>query len=136
MQALARGKRRIKMIRSLAPAVGLFALTTLWTAQATAHPLTLAECAEGGEFIRNAALARDTGITREFFVGRLEEDLVLIKAFPPHLRWFVQDAAEERLLSQAVFEVFDSPTKPEQHESQFINDCILTTTAYVEELEL
>jgi hypothetical protein len=126
----------MKMIRSLAPAVGLFALTTLWTAQATAHPLTLAECAEGGEFIRNAALARDTGVTREFFVGRLEEDLVLIKAYPPQLRWFVQDAAEEKFLSEAVFAVFDEPVKPEQHESRFISDCIQTTTAYVEELEL
>lgn len=124
------------MIRSLAPAVGLFALTTLWTAQATAHPLTLAECAEGGEFIRNAALARDAGVTREFFVGKLEEDLLVIRSFPPQLRWFVQDAAEEKFLSEAVHAVFDQPLKPAQHESRFISDCIQTTTAYVEETEL
>jgi hypothetical protein len=78
------------MMRSHVSAVGLFALTSIWTAQATAHPLTLAECAEGGEFIRNAALARDAGTSREFFIGRLEEDLILIQAFPPQLRWFVQ----------------------------------------------
>lgn len=124
------------MIRSLAPAVGLFALTALWTAQAAAHPLTLAECAEGGEFIRNAALARDAGITREFFVGKLEEDLLLIKSFPPELRWFVQDEAEEKFLSEAVHAVFDQPLEPAQHESRFISDCIQTTAAYVEETEL
>jgi hypothetical protein len=31
--------------------------------------------AEGGNFIRNAALARDGGASREFFVGRREDDL-------------------------------------------------------------
>ncbi len=117
------------MIRSHAYAVGLFALTTtIWVAQATAHPLTLAECAEGGEFIRNAALSRDAGATREFFIGKLEEDLILIQAFPPQLRWFVQDSFDEAFLSRRVERVFDTPMKPEQHEAAFISDCIQTTT--------
>ncbi len=115
------------MMRSHVSAVGLFALTSIWVAQATAHPLTLAECAEGGEFIRNAALARDAGASREFFVGKLEEDLSLIHAFPPQLRWFVQDAVDEEFLSRRVKRVFDKPMKPEQHEAAFISDCIQTT---------
>jgi hypothetical protein len=115
------------MIRSQACAAGLFALTGIWTAQAAAHPLTLAECAEGGEFIRNAALARDAGASREFFIGKLEEDLILIQAFPPQLRWFVQDVVDADFLSRRVERVFDKPMKPEQHEAAFISDCIQTT---------
>ena len=117
------------MIRSHASAVGLFALTSIWVAQATAHPLTLTECAEGGEFIRNAALARDAGASREFFIGKLEEDLILIQAFPPQLRWFVQDAMDQQFLSRRVEGVFDKPMKPEQHEAAFISDCIQTTAS-------
>ncbi|MGQ0579517.1 MAG: hypothetical protein ACT4PQ_11490 [Betaproteobacteria bacterium] len=115
------------MMLSHVSAVGLFALTSIWVAQAAAHPLTLAECAEGGEFIRNAALARDAGASREFFVSKLEEDLLLIQAFPPQLRWFVQDAVDEAFLSRRVEKVFDMPLKPEQHEAAFISDCIQTT---------
>ena len=47
-----------------------------WSAVAVALPHSASECREGGDFIRNAALARDAGYTREFFVGRLEEDFV------------------------------------------------------------
>jgi hypothetical protein len=117
------------MIRRHVSAVGLFALTSIWVAQATAHPLTLAECAEGGEFIRNAALARDAGATRQFLIGKLEEDLLLIQAFPPQLRWFVQDAVDEEFLSRRLEKVFDEPMKPEQHEAAFISDCIQTTAS-------
>lgn len=91
---------------------------------AGAHELTRVECSEGGEFIRNAALARDAGITREFFVNKLTEDLMLIRAFPPDLRWFVQDAGDERLLSDAVFRVFDDPMPAEKHEAEFIGACV------------
>jgi hypothetical protein len=94
-----------------------------------AHSLTRAECDEGGEFIRNAALARDAGVTREFFVGRLVEDLSLIRAFPPQLRWFVQDAEDEKLLTEAVFDVFDAPVKAEQHEAAFIRACMHAAAA-------
>ena len=114
------------MIRRRVSAVGLFALS-IWVVQATAHPLTLAECAEGGEFIRNAALARDSGASREFFIGKLAEDLILIQAFPPQLRWFVQDAVDEEFLTRRLERVFDEPLNPEQHEAEFISDCIQTT---------
>ncbi len=114
------------MNRSLASAIGLFALSNIWGIQVMAHSLTLAECTEGGEFIRNAALARDNGVTREFFVNKLVEELAMIQSFPPQLRWFVQDSSDETLLSEAVFKVFDEPMKAEQHESSFISACIQT----------
>ena len=114
------------MIRNLASAIGLFVLSNMWAVQILAHPLTLAECNEGGEFIRNAALARDNGVTREFFVNKLAEDLIMIQSFPPHLRWFVQDSGDEKLLSEAVYKVFDEPMKAEEHEAAFINACMQT----------
>jgi hypothetical protein len=116
------------MIRSLAVAVGLFAVSITWVAEATARNISLAECSEGGEFIRNAALARENGVTREFFLGKLEEDLLVIRAFPPELRWFVQDDADEVFLSESAAKVFDEPKKPEEHEAAFIHDCLLHTT--------
>ena len=123
------------MIRMRVSAVVLFALTSIWIGEANAHALTLAECAEGGEFIRNAALARDAGASREFLIGKLEEDLMLIQAFPPQLRWFVQDAVDEEFLSRRLERVFDEPMKPEQHEAAFISDCI-QTTAFADDSEV
>jgi len=117
------------MNRNLASAIGLFVLSTMWAVQVMAHPLTLAECNEGGEFIRNAAFARDNGMTREFFVDKLAEDLIMIQSFPPQLRWFVQDSGDEKLLSEAVFKVFDEPMKAEQHEASFIGACLQTAQA-------
>jgi hypothetical protein len=117
------------MNRSLASAVGLFVLSSMWGIQVMAHPLTLAECTEGGEFIRNAALARDNGVTREFFVNKLVEDLIMIQSFPPQQRWFVQDSGDEKLLSEAVFKVFDEPMKADQHEASFIGACLQTAEA-------
>ena len=111
------------MNRRIIRAIGLFALGSACAVPALAHDLTLSECNEGGEFIRNAALARDNGMTRAFFVDKLEEDLMLIRAFPPQLRWFAQDASDEKLLTQAVLQVFDAPLKPEQHEAAFIINC-------------
>ena len=111
------------MNRHIICIIGLFALGTACAIPAFAHELTLAECTEGGEFIRNAALARDNGMTRALFLGKLEEDLMLIRAFPPQLRWFAQDASDEQLLTEAVLQVFDAPVKPEQHEAAFLMNC-------------
>lgn len=104
---------------------GVIALTA--PGLAGAHPLTLEECTEGGEFIRHAAMSRDAGITRQLFMSRFAEDIALIRAFPPELRWFVQDEQDERLLGSAAERVFDRPMKPEQHEAAFVSDCIQTT---------
>lgn len=112
------------MIRYLLGSAAGLLISGLFALPAIAHELTRAECDEGGEFIRNAALARDAGITREFFVNKLTEDLMLIQSFPPHLRWFVQDAGDEQLLSNAVFKVFDNPMPAEKHEAEFIHACL------------
>lgn len=103
----------------------LAAIVLAWSATAAAHPHSARECREGGDFIRNAALARDAGYTREFFVGRLEEDFVMIRAFPPDLRWFVRDPGDEDFLRGEVEAVFGSPTSSDQHRAGFVQRCIL-----------
>jgi len=103
----------------------LAAIALAWSALATAHPHSARECREGGDFIRNAALARDAGYTREFFVGRLEEDFVMIRAFPADLRWFVRDPGDEEFLRGEVEAVFGSPTSSDQHRAAFLQRCIL-----------
>jgi len=105
------------MRRALAAAVAL------WATAVAAQPHSVRECREGADFIRNAALARDSGATREFFVGRLEEDLVAIRAFPPTLRWFVHDAADEDFLRAEVYAVFDDPAGSERHRDAFLERC-------------
>jgi hypothetical protein len=82
------------------------------------------ECREGGDFIRNAALSRDGGATRAFFVGRLEEDFLTIRAFPPSLRWFVHDEDDEVFLRAEVEAVFDAPAPSEQHRAGFLERCV------------
>jgi hypothetical protein len=101
----------------------LLAVLLLLPLGAAAHPHSARECREGGDFIRNAALSRDGGATREFFVGRLEEDLLTIRAFPPSLRWFVSDADDELFLRSEVEAVFDAPQSSEQHRAGFVARC-------------
>jgi hypothetical protein len=101
----------------------LLIAVTAWSAAAAAHPHSAGECREGGDFIRNAALARDAGATRQFFVGRLEDDLVAIRAFPPTLRWFVHDFADEAFLRAEVSDVFDAPKASEWHRDGFLERC-------------
>lgn len=95
----------------------------LVTSGALAQPHSARECREGGDFIRNAALARDSGATRAFFVGKLEDDLVAVRAFPPALRWFVHDAADEDFLRAEVYAVFDDPAASERHRDAFLERC-------------
>ena len=95
----------------------------LSTAAAAQQPHSQRECREGGDFIRNAALSRDLGATREFFVGRLEEDLLTIQAFPPPLRWFVHNTDDEVFLRGEVEAVFDLPQSSEQHRADFFDRC-------------
>jgi hypothetical protein len=99
------------------------ALAVLLPVAAAAHPHSASECREGGDFIRNAALSRDGGATREFFLGRLEEDLLTIRAFPAALRWFVSDEEDERFLRAEVEAVFDAPQDSERHRADFVARC-------------
>jgi hypothetical protein len=89
-----------------------------------AEPHSPSECREGGDFIRNAALSRDSGATREFFVGRLEEDLLTIQAFPASLRWFVHTKDDERFLRAEVEAVFDAPRTGDEHRASFLTRCV------------
>ena len=103
----------------------LFAATCLaWCATAVAHPHNAGECREGGDFIRNAALSRDAGYSRQFFIGKLEEDFVAIRAYPPALRWFVRDQGDEQFLRAEVEAVFDAPRSSEEHRAGFLQRCI------------
>jgi len=88
-----------------------------------AHDLSAVECREGSEFIEHAAMSRDYGLSRDDFLRRMQEDLQAIQAFPPALRWFVQDAADEELLVSAAQRVFDEPRAPEDHRSEFLQAC-------------
>ena len=90
---------------------------------AAAQPHSARECREGGDFIRNAALARDGGTSREFFVGRLEDDLLAIRAFAAALRWFAHDAGDEAFLRAEVHAVFDAPGPSELHRDAFLERC-------------
>ncbi|HUN67531.1 MAG TPA: hypothetical protein VMU46_01960 [Burkholderiales bacterium] len=101
----------------------LGALLVLACGPALAHRPSAVECREAGDFIRNAARSRDGGTTREFFIDRLKQDYVLIRAFRPELRWFVLDADDEEFLQAEVELVFDAPLADEQHRADFIERC-------------
>lgn len=91
---------------------------------AYASQLSMAECFEGSDFIANAALARENGMSRAAFLGRLEEDLELIQAYPPQLRWFAKDRDDEAFLYESAKQVFDQPLAPEQHRAGFLAACL------------
>ncbi|MBS0336863.1 MAG: hypothetical protein JSS40_08655 [Proteobacteria bacterium] len=101
------------------------AALALAAGSAFAHKPTVQECREAGEFIRNAALARDAGMPREAFLDRLLGDLVAIRAHPPELRWFAQDVDDEVFLVAAVERVFDAPMKSTEHESEMLGSCLV-----------
>jgi len=93
-------------------------------AAASASTLSIAECFEGSDFIANAALARENGMPRATFLGRLEDDLEVIHAYPPQLRWFAKDRADEVFLYESAREVFDQPLTPDQHRARFLAACL------------
>jgi len=116
-------------LTTLAKQLALAAAIGGLSCAASAHDLTLAECAEGGDFIMHAAMSRENGMTREAFLERMESDIRLIQAFPPQLRWFVQDEDDEELLTSAARLVFDSPREPESHQSEFLAACAARVSA-------
>ena len=90
---------------------------------ALGHQRTLEECLEGGDFIANAAHSRDNGMTKAEFLGRLLDDIRLIQAFPPQLRWFVVDPEDAEFLAAEATKVFDAPARPDAHRAQFLSRC-------------
>jgi hypothetical protein len=103
--------------------LALAAVLVLACGPVLAHKPSATECQEAGDFIRNAARSRDGGTTREFFIDRLHQDYVLIRAFRPELRWFVLDADDEEFLQAEVEQVFDAPLAGEQHRTDFLERC-------------
>lgn len=85
---------------------------------------SLQECVEASDFVANAARARDNGMTREAFIARLEDDFIVIRAYPPALRWFVRDEDDERFLRESVRAVYDRPLLPERHREAFLVACL------------
>jgi hypothetical protein len=94
------------------------------------------ECREGAQFIGNAAQSRKNGATREFFLGKLEEDLVLLASIPPHLRWFAHGEREAQFLRDAVIDVFAFPREPGEHAAAFLARCLVTAGLSPLEAEL
>src|SRR5436189_5694183 len=84
---------------------------------------TLGDCLEASDFIANAALSRDNGMTRDAFIQRLNGDFAAIRAFPSELRWFVRDEDDERFLEDAAEHVFDAPAAPAAHRRDCLQAC-------------
>jgi hypothetical protein len=95
----------------------------LIAAQSAAHPLSLQECFEGGDFIAHAAQARDNGMTKAAFSDKLLADVYLVQAFPRELRWFVQDPEDAEFLLAEATMVFDRPRASEAHRTDFLSRC-------------
>jgi hypothetical protein len=86
------------------------------------HP-SLTECLEASDFVGNAALSRENGVSAQKFIERMQQDFTLIHAFPQELRWFVHDADDESYLLGAARDVFDRPAPPEEHRRAFLESC-------------
>src|SRR6267142_2099653 len=82
------------------------------------------ECSEGAQFIGYAAQSRKNGATKEMFVTKLDEDLFVLAAIPPELRWFAHGDAEAHFLREAVLNVFEFPRDPREHATAFLSSCL------------
>ena len=109
----------MKNIRSAAAMAVLAGAAVLAANAAEAHALSLEECAEGSDFIKNAALARDEGMQERQFVAQFQADVQALQRLPAELRWFVQDKDDEVFLLSAVQEVFRKPKPATVHQAQF-----------------
>ena len=86
------------------------------------HP-SLTECLEASDFVGNAALSRENGVSAQKFIERMQQDFTLIHAFPQELRWFVHDLDDELYLLGAARDVFERPAPPEEHRRTFLESC-------------
>jgi hypothetical protein len=102
----------------------------LWAALLLASALpalaskhTSAECREGGEFIRNAAISRDNGLLKDAFLDRLIADLSMIRGLPDGMRWFARDEADESLLIRYAERIYDYRMSAKNNEDAFLAEC-------------
>ena len=91
---------------------------------AAASRPSMNECFEASDFISNAALSRDAGMSPEAFLGRMEDDFIAIRAFPNDLRWFAHDPDDESFLLNEAREVFNHPEPAEAHRRAFLQACV------------
>ncbi|MEZ5728071.1 MAG: hypothetical protein R3E48_08840 [Burkholderiaceae bacterium] len=91
--------------------------------QAPAPTLTARDCAEGADFIGNAARSRDAGMKASQFLDRLEQDLIVVMGMRPAVRWFVYGEREAQMLRAASRAVFDRPQPPKVHARAFRERC-------------
>jgi hypothetical protein len=120
MQSLRHSLRRHHWLAASMILIGLVLIPEVCAARSP----SMDECREAGDFIRNAAMARDGGMSEEAFLNRLKEDIEMIQAFPPSLRWFVQDDDDAQLLLSFAEKVFQQPDLPAAHQSDFLRACI------------
>src|ERR1700704_4926627 len=100
-------------IRRVCVAIACCACLQASWVSASAH--TLDECFEAGDFIANAARARDAGMSADAFLGRMRQDYEVIQSFPKDLRWFVRDPDDEQFLLAEARSVFERPMSPDVH---------------------
>jgi hypothetical protein len=91
--------------------------------RAIASRHTSAECSEGGEFIRNAAISRDNGLPKDAFLRHLIADLSMIRGLPERMRWFAGDQADESLLVLHAERVYDYRMSAKENEEAFLAEC-------------
>jgi hypothetical protein len=99
-------------------------MSLLLPSRSMGHQLSINECKEASDFIRNAALARDHGIGEAAFINKISDDIEILRAFPSQLRWFVQDDEDANLLISAATNVFQHPESAHAHQINFFNDCV------------
>ena len=116
---------RAKLLRCLRLVPILLATIMICPHSASAHALSTRECSEGADYIRNAALSRDGGMSEIAFMEVFDNDLVMLMAIPPALRWFVQDDEDAEFLRSALHEVFRKPHDPDTHAETFAEVCLL-----------
>lgn len=116
---------RAKLSRCLRSLPILLAALLFNPHPASAHALSTQECSEGADYIRNAALSRDGGMSEIAFMEVFDNDLVMLMAIPPTLRWFVQDDDDAEFLRTALHDVFRKPRTPETHAETFAEVCLL-----------
>jgi hypothetical protein len=111
-------------MRNIALAALAFLAAMIFSGAARAHDWSAQECREVADFLKNAALSRDYGMSANEFLGRMRSDIELVRAFPADLRWIVADAQDETLLLEAASQVFYLPVGPERHQSEFLGGCL------------
>ena len=135
---------RVRPTRAVSPLIALLAQS--WTTGIVllalsllpticfARELSVTECSEAGDFIKNAALARDGGMSETTFLNKIRDDIDVIQSFPPHLRWFVQDDEDAKFLLTAATEVFQHPNSARKHQSDFFRTCLGKTSVAAKDL--